>query len=119
MEFVHHHLHSEYSILDGYTFIGDLAKYAKLLGQSAVSCTDHGSLAGSLRFWKSGKEHEIKTIQGCEIYVTPDLSIKDKDSPTWHGILLAQNRTGLNNLFQLSQIGWTDGFYKKPRVDYK
>lgn len=117
-DFCHLHLHSEHSILDGYTRTHEVPAVAKALGQTAVALTDHGSLGGALKFYKAAKEQEIKHIFGVEGYVTEDHSVKDKDSSTWHIILLAHNRTGLNNLFALSRIGWTDGFYKKPRVDH-
>lgn len=118
IDFCHLHNHSEYSILDGYTQINQVAQVAYDNGQTAVALTDHGTLSGSFRFWKSANEVGIRPIQGMEGYVTPDLSIKDKDSPTWHLVLLAQNRRGLDNLRAISRVGWTSGFYKKPRVDY-
>lgn len=117
-DFMHCHTHSDHSILDGFTKTADIPKIAKDLGQSCVGLTDHGSLGGALKFWKSCKEHEIKGVFGVEAYITSDRRIKDKDSPTWHLILLAMNETGLHNLFALSKIGWTEGFYKKPRVDH-
>lgn len=119
MSFCHCHAHGEGSILDGYTLVEDMPKVAKANGDEAVCLTDHGTLGQSLRFWKAGKEHGIKTVQGVETYETIDLTIKDKDSPTWHLVLLAMNQQGLENLFAMSKIGWTDGFYSKPRVDYK
>src|SRR4051812_21593844 len=118
MSFTHLHCHSEFSILDGYSKIADIPRIAKANGDEAVAITEHGSMASSLRFWKAGKEHEIKTIMGKESYVTPEMNVKDKDSPIWHLVLIAKNKTGLNNLFALSHIGWTEGFYRKPRVDY-
>ena len=118
-EFVHLHLHSEYSVLDGFSKVNDIAEITKVLGQPAVALSDHGTLSGSYRFWKSGQEFEQKTIQGIEAYITPDISIKDKDSQTWHLILLAMNRIGLDNLRALSGRSWTEGFYKKPRMDYQ
>lgn len=118
-DFTHLHLHSEYSILDGFSKIDEIPRIAKELGQSAVGLTDHGTLAGGLRFWKSGKEHGILTLQGMEAYITPDLNVKEKDTPIWHMVLLAMNQTGLDNLRALSGVGWTEGFYKKPRIDYK
>ena len=116
---VHLHTHTEYSILDGYTSVTDLPRIAKEHGDPAVAQTDHGSLGGSLAFWKAGKEHDIKTMFGVETYVTTDIDVKDKDSPTWHLILIAMNQTGRNNLFAMSKIAWTRGFYRKPRVDHK
>ncbi len=117
-DFFHAHLHSEYSILDGFTRVTDVPKIAKEHGQNTVGLTDHGTLGGALKFWKSCKEHEIKGVFGVESYITEDHAVKDKDSSTWHLVLLAQNETGLKNLFALSKIGWTEGFYRKPRVDH-
>lgn len=118
-EFFHCHTHSEYSLLDGSTRVKDMPAIAKEHGQSAVGITDHGTLSGALKFWKASKEHGVKSVFGVEAYVTPDLKDKTKDSSTNHLILLAQNRTGLENLFALSQIGWTQGFYRKPRIDHQ
>lgn len=118
-DFCHLHLHSEHSILDGFSKIGEIPQIAKDLGQTAVGLTDHGTLGGGLKFWEAGKETGILTIQGMEAYVTPDLKVKEKDTPIWHLVLLASNQTGLDNLRALSGVGWTEGFYKKPRVDYK
>jgi DNA polymerase-3 subunit alpha len=117
-DFTHLHNHGEYSILDGYTRVEDVPKVASELGHNAVALTDHGSLSGSLKFWKAARTYEIKPIQGMEGYICPDISQKDKDSPTWHLVLLAQNQHGLDNLRAISEIGWTKGFYKKPRIDY-
>lgn len=116
--FVHCHVHSEHSILDGSARVKDIPFIAKEHGDEAVCLSDHGTLGAALKFWKAGKEAEIKTIQAVETYVTPDMSVKTKDSPTWHLVLLAMNKTGLDNLCAMSRIGWTTGFYKKPRVDY-
>jgi DNA polymerase-3 subunit alpha len=118
-EFCHTHTHCEYSLLDGFTKVQDLVTIAADLGQTAICKTDHGSHGGAFKFWQAGKEHGIKTIEGVEAYVTPDLEVKEKDSPTWHLILLAQNQTGLRNLFALSGQAWMNGFYRKPRTDLK
>lgn len=118
-DFCHLHIHGEHSILDGYTKTTDIPKVASELGQTKIGLTDHGTLSGSLPFWKSAKEAEVGHIFGVEAYVTPDRFNKDKDSPTWHLILLAQNRQGLENLFAMSKVGWNEGFYKKPRIDYE
>lgn len=117
-DFAHLHAHSEYSLLDGKTRVTEMPLIAKSHGQSAIGLTDHGTLGGALKFWESAKEAEVKGIFGVEAYVTPDLKVKDKDSPTWHLILLAQNRQGLENLFALSKIAWIDGFYRRPRIDH-
>lgn len=118
-DFTQLHNHSEYSILDGYSQVEEMAKIAHESGQKKMALTDHGTLSGSFQFWKACMEYEVVPIQGMESYVTPDITVKDKDSPTWHLVLLAQNRVGLDNLRALSRISWVDGFYKKPRIDYK
>lgn len=117
-DFTHLHCHSEHSILDGYSSVSEMPHIVAEMGQTSMGLTDHGSLGGALKLWKAAKEAEIKHIFGVEAYVTPDLKDKDKDSPTWHLVLLAQNRKGLENLFSLSRIGWNQGFYKKPRIDH-
>jgi DNA polymerase-3 subunit alpha len=117
-DFCHLHLHSEGSLLDGYSKVDDIARIAKELGQSSVCLTDHGSLAQAIKFNKAGLEYEIKTIQGWEAYVSPRLAMRDKDTPIWHFIMLAMNQDGLKNLFALSRLAWTEGFYRKPRIDY-
>lgn len=117
-DFFHAHIHGEHSILDGFTTTSDIPGIAKERGFNSIALSDHGTLGGAMQFWEAAKEAEIKGVFAVEAYVTPDLRVKEKDSPTWHLILLAKNRVGLENLFALSKIGWTDGFYKKPRVDY-
>lgn len=117
-DYCHLHLHTEYSVLDGNTKITDVPRIAAELGQSAVAITDHGTCSGAFKFWKACKEYEVKPILGMEGYITPDLTIKEKDSPIWHIVLIAMNKEGRDNLFALNKIGWTDGFYRKPRIDY-
>lgn len=116
--FTHLHLHTEHSLLDGSTRTAEVAQIAYEKGQLAVGMTDHGTLAGAFTFWKGCKEAGVKPIIGWEAYVTPDKNVREKDTPIWHLIMVAMNETGRNNLFALSQIGWTKGFYKKPRIDY-
>jgi DNA polymerase-3 subunit alpha len=117
-DFTHLHIHSEHSILDGFTTTETIPGIAAELGQSAIALSDHGTLGGALKFYNGALEHEVKPLFAVETYVTPDIDIKDKTSQTWHLILVATSRTGLENLFRMSKIAWTRGFYKKPRVDY-
>lgn len=119
LDFCNTHNHSTGSLLDGQTKVEDIPRLAYEMGQSSVALTDHGTLGQSLKFWEASKECGVKGIQGWEAYVTPDKFVKDKDAPIWHLIMLAQNQQGLHNLFALSKIGWVDGFYRKPRIDYK
>ncbi len=119
-KFVHLHLHSEYSLLDGACRINDIMKRVKSLGQKAVAITDHGVMYGVLDFYNSALENGIKPIIGCEVYVAPR-SRKDKvhkiDSKPYHLILLCKNNTGYRNLIKLVSLSYSEGFYGKPRVD--
>lgn len=120
--FVHLHLHTEYSLLDGFTRIKDLFKKAKELDMNAVAITDHGSMFGVVEFYKEAKKHNIKPIIGCEVYISPR-SLHDKDpnldKTRGHLVLLAKNNTGYKNLMKIVSKGYIDGFYYKPRVDYE
>ena len=118
--FVHLHLHSEFSLLDGACRISEIPKAARAAGHTAVAITDHGVLYGALRFYKACKAEGIKPIIGCEVYVARR-SRFDKDGKPdmsgYHLILLAQNETGYKNLIRLVSLGFTEGFYSRPRVD--
>ena len=120
-DFVHLHLHSEYSLLDGACRINPLVKKAKELGMHSLAITDHGVMYGVIDFYKACKKEGIKPIIGCEVYTAPR-SYKDKDprqdSEQGHLILLAKDNTGYCNLMKLVSIGFTEGFYYKPRIDY-
>ncbi len=119
-EFVHLHVHSEYSLLDGMCRIKDLPKRAKELGMKAIALTDHGVMFGSAIFFQECQKEDIKAIIGCEVYVAPrsrlqkETGIDDKYS---HLILLAKNKEGYQNLIKLVSVGFTEGFYSKPRID--
>lgn len=119
-EFVHLHVHTEYSLLDGANRIDDLIKRVKELGMKSVAITDHGVMYGVIDFYKEAKKNDIKPILGCEVY-TAKRSRFDKDanmdSEMGHLVLLSQNLKGYKNLMKLVSIGFTDGYYYKPRVD--
>ncbi len=118
-DFVHLHLHSVYSLLDGACRIEDIPKKAAELGQSAVAITDHGAMYGVVAFYRACKENNIKPIIGCEVYVAPK-SRFDKandDSHYNHLVLLCKNEIGYKNLIYLVSKGYTEGFYSKPRID--
>ncbi|MDK2919888.1 MAG: polymerase subunit alpha [Candidatus Petromonas sp.] len=121
-KFVHLHLHSEYSLLDGYTRISKLCKTVKELGMDSVAITDHGSMFGVIDFYKEAKKHGIKPIIGCEVY-TAARSRHDKDpvkdKNMGHLVLLAKNNNGYKNLIKVVSKGYTEGFYYKPRIDYE
>ncbi len=118
--FVHLHLHTEYSLLDGACRIGRLMQQLEELGQTAVAITDHGVLYGAIDFYKAAKAKGIKPIIGCEVYVAPrsrwDKQHKLDSSPA-HLILLCKDQTGYQNLIYLVSRGFTEGFYTKPRID--
>ena len=118
-DFVHLHLHTEYSILDGATRVERLFPRAKELGQKAVAITDHGNMFATLYFAEEAKKAGIKAIIGCEMYMTEDYTVKNRDTVTEHLILLCKNRTGYKNLILMDSIAYVDGFYGKPRCDYK
>ena len=119
-DFVHLHIHSEYSLLDGACRIKGLVQRAKALGQSAVAITDHGVMYGVIDFYKECKKEGIRPIIGCEVYVAPR-SRFDKvyrlDSSPYHLILLCKNEVGYRNLIYMVSRGFTEGFYNKPRID--
>jgi len=120
-DFVHLHLHTEYSLLDGACRIKDVARRAKELGMHSLAITDHGSMYGVIDFYKACKKEGIKPILGCEIY-TAARTYLDKDpgldSDQGHLILLAKNNTGYKNLMKLVSIAYIKGFYYKPRIDF-
>ena len=118
-EFVHLHLHSEYSLLDGACRVRDIPKRAKECGHTAVALTDHGVLFGAPAFLSACKKEGIKGIVGCEVYVAPK-SRFDKTSGNgqpYHLVLLCKNEIGYKNLLQMVSLSYTEGFYSKPRVD--
>ncbi len=120
MSFVHLHVHTQYSLLDGNCRIKDLIDAAKLNGQTAIAITDHGVMYGAVEFYKYAKQRGIKPIIGCEVYVAPRGRLdKEKfyDSEYTHLVLLCKNETGYKNLIKLVSMGFTEGFYSKPRVD--
>lgn len=118
-DFVHLHLHTEYSLLDGACVIKRLVKKIKDMGQSAVAITDHGNMYGAVEFYKTCKKEGIKPIIGCEVYVA-NRSRFDKIHKidySNHLVLLCKNETGYQNLIKLVSDGYIDGFYNKPRID--
>ena len=115
--FVHLHVHSEYSILDGACRIPALAKKAADLEMPAVSLTDHGSMAGAVDLHKAAAAQGIKPIYGCEVYVVDDRRAQVKGHA--HLTLLASDNTGYANLVKLCSLGYLQGYYYKPRVDWE
>jgi len=118
--FVHLHLHTDYSLLDGACEIGELTAEAARRGMPAVAVTDHGNLFAAANFYHQATTHGVKPIIGCEVYVAPD-NHKNRGSEAErsnHLVLLAENEEGYRNLIQLVSTGFLDGFYYKPRVDH-
>src|SRR5207248_228272 len=115
--FVHLHVHSEYSILDGACRIPDLVSRAAELEMPAVSLTDHGSLAGAVQLFKAAKKTGVRPVIGCEVYVADDRRVQAKGNA--HLTLLAADNAGYANLIKLSSLGYLEGYYYKPRVDWE
>lgn len=118
--FVHLHLHSVYSLLDGACHIDRVISKAKEMGQTALAVTDHGVMYGAIEFYKEAKKQGIKPIIGCEVYIAARSRFDNThglDSEIYHLVLLCKNNTGYLNLIKLVSSAWTEGFYKKPRID--
>jgi DNA polymerase III subunit alpha len=122
MAFVHLHTHSEYSLLDGANRIPELVQHVKKLGMDSLAVTDHGNLHAAWSFYEEAKAQGIRPILGFEAYLAFG-SRRDQQKPAWapahysHLVLLATNRVGYHNLVRLSSIGFTEGFYRRPRID--
>ena len=126
MNFTHLHVHTEYSLLDGSSKIGELVSHAKELGMDSLAITDHGVMYGVIDFYRAAKQAGINPVIGCEIYVAPgsrfDREVgnnSENESRYHHLVLLAENNTGYANLTKIVSRGFTEGFYYKPRVDYE
>jgi len=125
MSFVHLHLHTQYSLLDGANKIKNLMPQVHAYGMPAVAITDHGNMFGAIEFYRTAAQHGVKPIIGCEMYLAPkgrtDRSPVRADDyeggGNFHLILLAMNLEGYKNLCRLVSTGYTEGFYHKPRVD--
>ena len=122
MAFVHLHVHSEYSLLDGACRLTDLVERVKELGQTAVAVTDHGVMYGTIDFYRAAKAAGIKPIIGCEVYVAPRTRfdrVHELDDHPYHLVLLCRNEQGYRNLSAMVSRGFTEGFYSKPRIDWE
>ncbi|WP_305041285.1 DNA polymerase III subunit alpha [Geoalkalibacter sp.] len=122
--FVHLHLHSQYSLLDGAIKIGDLVKHAAAQGMPALAITDHGNMFGALEFYLAAKGAGIKPILGCEVYVATGSrfdkgNARSSSDASHHLVLLAENLEGYRNLCRLVSAAYREGFYYKPRVDWE
>ena len=120
-DYVHLHVHTEYSLLDGINRVKTLPEHIKNLGQRSLAITDHGNVSGSYRFYKSCKKVGIQPIIGMEAYYTiNDRTVREVDDlgeSYYHLILIALNNKGLHNLYKLSSFAYTQGMYRKPRLD--
>lgn len=120
MAFVHLHVHSEYSLLDGACRIDGMMEQVKAMGQTAVAITDHGVMYGVIDFYKAAQKAGIKPIIGCEVYVAPRTRfdrVHELDSEARHLVLLCRNEEGYRNLSHMVSKSFTEGFYIKPRID--
>ena len=120
MSFVHLHVHTEFSLLDGACRIRDIARRAKELGQDALAITDHGVMYGVVDFYRACKAEGVKPIIGCEVYVAPRTrfdKVHELDASARHLILLCRNEEGYRNLSYMVSMAFTEGFYIKPRID--
>ncbi len=118
MDFCHLHVHTQYSLLDGLCDLGELICEAKNLGQKALAITDHGTLSGIVEFYKECKKQGIKPVIGSEFYICDDCEDRTVNN-YFHLVLIAKNNEGLKNLYKLSSLSYTKGFYYKPRIDKK
>ena len=123
MAFVHLHTHTEYSLLDGSNKIKNYVNRVKELGMNAAAITDHGVMYGVIDFYLAAKDAGINPIIGCEVYVAPnsrfDREVGRGDDRYYHMVLLAENNIGYENLMKIVSIGFTEGFYSRPRVDFE
>lgn len=123
MSFVHLHVHTEYSLLDGSNKIKEYVHRVKELGMNAAAITDHGVMYGAVDFYRAAKAEGIKPILGCEVYVAPnsrfDKELTGGEDRYYHLVLLAENNQGYANLMKIVSKGFTEGYYYKPRVDFE
>ena len=124
MNFTHLPVHTEYSLLDGSSKIGEVVQRAKELGMDSLAITDHGVMYGVIDFYRAARQAGINPVIGCEIYVAPGSRFdreagNENESRYHHLVLLAENNTGYANLMKIVSRGFTEGFYYKPRVDYE
>ena len=118
--FVHLHLHTEYSLLDGATRIDDMLQKCIDYEMPAIAVTDHGNMYCAWKFLKAAKDKGVKPIIGCEFYMCENLhNVGYENKEYFHLILLAKNNTGYYNLCKLNSIAWVEGFYYKPRIDFE
>lgn len=120
-DFVHLHVHTEYSLLDGLTKIKKLISTIKDMGMNSIAITDHGNMYGAIEFYKACKKNEVKPIIGCEVYMAPNghLEKTAANRRNQHLVLLAKDMEGYKNLMKMVSLSQTEGFYYKPRIDWE
>ena len=122
LKFTHLHVHTEFSLLDGSAKIKELVARCKELGMDSLAITDHGVMYGCIDFYKECKNQGIKPVIGCEVYVASKSrfdKVASDDNFYYHLVLLAKNQLGYQNLIKMVSYGFTEGFYKKPRIDFE
>ena len=117
--FTHLHLHTDYSLLDGAITLDNAIKFAKENEFKALAITDHGNVFGAVKFFQKCKKAGIRPILGMEAYLTEDVSVKNAEKKYYHLVLLVQNAVGYRNLCKLISYSFKEGFYFKPRIDYR
>ncbi len=117
--FTHLHCHTEFSLLDGATSLDKLIAFGKEHELNSLAITDHGNIFGAVKFFQKCKKANIKPILGMEAYITEDAQIKSADNKYYHLILIVENAIGYKNLCKLISFSYQEGFYFKPRIDYK
>ncbi len=117
--FTHLHLHTDYSLLDGAITLNKLINFGKNQNLKALAITDHGNIFGAVKFFQQAQKAGIKPVLGIEAYLTEDVSLKKADNRYYHLILLVENAIGYKNLCKLISFSYQEGFYFKPRIDYK
>jgi DNA polymerase-3 subunit alpha len=116
--FTHLHVHTEYSLLDGAIGVNNLVRYAKEQEWKAIGISDHGNIFGAVKFFQTAQKEGIKPVLGCEMYLCPDVTIKDVNERYYHLIVIVKNETGYKNLCRLMAFAYKEGYYFKPRIDY-
>ena len=122
MGFVHLHVHTEFSLLDGACRIKNMMERVKEIGQEAIAITDHGVMYGVIDFYRAAKKAGVKPIIGCEVYVAPRTRhdrVHGVDNEAYHLVLLCKDEVGYRNLSYMVSQAFVDGFYGKPRVDWE
>jgi DNA polymerase III subunit alpha len=117
--FTHLHIHTDYSLLDGAITLERLVDFAKSKSMKAIGISDHGNVFGAVKFFQLAKKAGIKPILGIEAYITDDVRVKEVENKYYHIVIIVKNNIGYKNLCKLISLSYTEGFYFKPRIDYR